>query len=69
MPNYVVRYKIVDVYEATIEADDIDQVRDIIHEASGANLEDCSWIDGGIEFDNFWILRTEPIVREEALNG
>jgi hypothetical protein len=69
MPEYVVRYKIVDVYEATIEADDIDQVRDIVHEASGSNLEDCSWIDGGIEFDNFWIVRTEPIVREEVLNG
>jgi hypothetical protein len=69
MPEYIVRYKIVDVYEATIEADDIDQVRDIVHEASGSNLEDCSWIDGGIEFDNFWIVRTEPIVLDEVLNG
>jgi hypothetical protein len=59
MPNYVVRYKIVDVYEATIEADDIDQVRDIIHEASGANLEDCSWIDGGIDIDEYWITSLE----------
>jgi len=66
MPNYVVRYRIVDIFEATVEADDIDQVRDIIHEASGSNLEDCSWIDGGIEFDDFWILREE---KEEVLNG
>jgi hypothetical protein len=69
MPKYVVRYSIEDIYEATIEADDMDQVRDIVHEASGSNLEDCSWIDGGIEFQDFWIVKTEPIVYEELEEG
>jgi len=67
VPKYVVRYRIVDIFEATVEADNFEHLKDIIHDNAGENtLEDCSWIDGGVDLDDYWILREE---KEEVLNG
>ena len=53
MTKFDVWFKVYEEYCVTLEADNLEQIIDMIHDNPESDFLDRSWVDGGVELTHY----------------